>query len=886
MTNAGATATSGVVTVTDTLPAVMTATAMTGTGWTCTLQPVRCTSSDPIAPGSSFPAITLTADIAANAPTGTVVNHATVGGGGETNTANDGIDDTTIIDAASAAADLTLTKTHAGNFVEGQTGAVYTLIVRNSGASPTAGQVSVTDTLPASLTATDIGGPNWTCTLATLVCTRSDALASNASYPAITLTVNVQAGAPPTVINNAVVSGGGETNTANDSAADTTTIDDASNVADLTLSKTHAANFGQGQTGATYTLIAHNVGSGASNGLVTVIDTLPASMVATDMSGAGWACNVATTTCTQSDTLAPGASYSAITLKVNVAQNAPANVVNIATIAGGGETNTGNDSAADPTTILSSNGNHVPAAVGDAIEVAPLGTSSELVGDAAATDSVLDNDVDLDAGSLTAIKLTNPAHGALTQFAGDGTFAYQTNASAGTDSFTYKACDLFSCSAPATVTITIGNGLDNHIPFATDDAIEVMPGGSQNGLVGDANGADSVLDNDVDPDGDAITASRLTSPAHGDLTFNANGTFSYQNHSGDSATSDSFLYEVCDGEGACDHGTVSITIDATGVDRLPVVVDDAIQVAPGQLAISLIGDLNATDSTLDNDSDPDVGDTLKALKISPLFNGSGDFTMYSDGTFKYQNSDPLATSDMLLYEACDGIGGCTSGVVTISINNDPLDRAPIPLDDEIVVGPNGTATILVGGAASVLTNDSDPDTGETATLKAHLISAPPHGHISINTDGTFVYVNDDPAPGVDVLQYEACDDEGACVAAAVHITVDGTAPTVACDLPPQLAVVGDVVHVDLSGLFMPPPGATLSYSGTNLPASLSIIGSLLSGTIQAGAEAGSPYASTLTATTVPGGMSASEGVTFQVLASDEILLRDGFDAGNPTPPCP
>jgi uncharacterized repeat protein (TIGR01451 family) len=884
--NVGNAATVGSVTLGDTLPPSMVATDMSGSGWTCDVSTTICSRNSVLAAGASYPPITLTVNVAANAPP-TAVNTANVEGGGETNVANDSANDPTTIDAPSANPDLTIAKSHVGNFVDGQTGAVYTLVARNLGSSATSGQVTVTDTLPASLTATSINGPGWTCTLATLACTRNDALASGASYPAITLTVDVQTGAPQVVVNNATVGGGGETNTANDTAADTTNIDGSGNGPDLTLSKSHQGDFAQGQTGATYTLIVHNIGNASTVGGVTVTDTLPASLVATGMTGSGWVCNLATTTCTKASVLPAGGSYPPITLTVDVSSSAPPSVVNTATVSGGLETNTANDSASDPTTIDSAAGNHAPSATGDAIEVTALGTSSDLVGDPGSNDSVLDNDLDIDADSLTAVKLTDPTHGTLTQFNADGTFVYQTNSNSGTDSFTYKACDPFACSAPATVSITIGAGLDNHIPFATDDAIEVAPGVWQSALVGDLSTIDSVIDNDVDPDGDALTASKLTDPSHGSLTLNADGTFVYQNDAADPATSDVFLYAVCDSHGACDHGTVSITVSATANDRLPIVVDDAIQVAPGQSITSLIGDLNSIDSLLDNDRDPDTGDTLTALKMSPLLNASGDFVLNADGTFQYQNTDLLASSDILLYEACDESGGCTSGVVTISINNNPLDRAPIPTDDAIIVGPNGTATTLVGGAASVLTNDTDPDTGETATLKAHLISAPTNGHIALNPDGTFIYVNDDPAPGVDVLQYEACDDEGACVAATVHVTIDGAAPTIACQLPPQLEVVGDVVTLDLSMLFTPPAGATLSYSGANLPPSLAVTGSLLSGTIQSGAEVGSPYASTLTATTVPGGVSASQGVTFRILAADEILLRDGFDGNNPPPPpCP
>src|SRR5207248_6204306 len=107
----------------------------------------------------------------------------------------------------------------------------------------------------------------------TLSCTRSDALTAGSSYPAITLTVDVAANAPSSVINAASVSGGGDVNLTNNSATDSTTIIAGP---DLTISKTHPGNFMQGQIGATYTLTVSNVGASVAGGVVTVTDVLPA----------------------------------------------------------------------------------------------------------------------------------------------------------------------------------------------------------------------------------------------------------------------------------------------------------------------------------------------------------------------------------------------------------------------------------------------------------------------------------------------------------------------------------------------------------------------------------------------------------------------------------
>ena len=116
--------------------------------------------------------------------------------------------------------DMTIAKSHSGNFTQGQIGATYSITATNSGSAPTSAAVSVTDTLPAGLTATAISGTGWTCVLGTLTCTRSDALAAGASYPVITLTVNVANNAAASVTNSVTVSGGGQTNTSNDTATD------------------------------------------------------------------------------------------------------------------------------------------------------------------------------------------------------------------------------------------------------------------------------------------------------------------------------------------------------------------------------------------------------------------------------------------------------------------------------------------------------------------------------------------------------------------------------------------------------------------------------------------------------------------------------------------
>jgi len=343
VTNLGPGATTGTVTVTDTLPAELTAVSMAGPGWTCT--GLTCTRSDELAAGASYPPVTLTVDVAAGA-LGSVTNQVTVAGGGELNTANDTAFDLALIVTVP---DLEVSKSHSGDFRQGQVGATYTLTVSNAGTAATTAPVTVTDNLPAGLTATGMSGDGWTCDFGTVTCTRSDALAAGVAYQAITVTVNVAADAPATLTNSVTVTGDGGTNTASDP---TTVIA----VADLTVAKAHTGDFEQGQAGAAYMLTVTNSGAGPTVGEVTVADLLPADLTVTGIAGTGWTCDLGALACTRSDELAAGAAYPVIVLTVQVAANAPASVTNEAQVSGGGDVNPANNTAQDVTAIGSSGG--------------------------------------------------------------------------------------------------------------------------------------------------------------------------------------------------------------------------------------------------------------------------------------------------------------------------------------------------------------------------------------------------------------------------------------------------------------------------------------------------------------------------------------------------
>ncbi|HKV98874.1 MAG TPA: hypothetical protein VJN96_03570, partial [Vicinamibacterales bacterium] len=346
VTNNGPVPTTGTVNVDDVVPPGLTPTSVTASGWTCPVaQHVTCTRGDPLAAGASYAPITILASVALGAQSGE--NSAVVSGGGDTTP-----DDNTAISAfvVTGSPNLSLTKTHTGNFTVGQQGAQYQIVARNAGTAQTIGPVTVDDTIPLGLTPTGASGAGWACTIAAQLveCTRGDNLAAGQSWPTITIVVNVGT-TVGTLNNTATVSGGGDANPNDNSVVDSTII---SGQPQLTIVKTHADPVIQGAPDLPFTIVVSNNGTAQTAGTVTVTDPLPGGLTPTSASGPGWACSIAgaTVTCTRSDALAAAADYPALQIRASVAPTATT-VTNIAAVAGGGDTTPADNTFSDPVPI-------------------------------------------------------------------------------------------------------------------------------------------------------------------------------------------------------------------------------------------------------------------------------------------------------------------------------------------------------------------------------------------------------------------------------------------------------------------------------------------------------------------------------------------------------
>ncbi len=173
---------------------------------------------------------------------------------------------------------------------------------------------------------------------------------------------------------------------------------------------------------------------------------------------------------------------------------------------------------------------------------------------------VLANDSDANGDAITAVLDTNVKHGQLILNA-DGSFTYTPNSGfAGTDSFKYHANDSWNNSNKVIVTLIV----QNITPTAANDAYNTAA--AQPLTVA----APGVLENDSDVGGDALTAVLDTDVTHGQLTLNADGSFSYTPDSGFVGT-DSFTYHINDGTDNSNSQTVTIEVQLSQV-FLPMII--------------------------------------------------------------------------------------------------------------------------------------------------------------------------------------------------------------------------------------------------------------------------------------------------------------------------
>ncbi|MDP8979995.1 MAG: hypothetical protein M3O35_05320 [Acidobacteriota bacterium] len=332
---------------TDSLPAGLMVASPTGASNTC---------NGTFAPGAGNTTLTFTGGvIPANGTCSIAVNVAASSQGAKINTTGaissneSGAGATSNTATLNVVAPPTISKSFSPSTIDLFGTTTLTFTIGNPGGNPVAENgVTFSDTLPAGLVVASTPNVVNNCggSVTAAAGSGSISLANGTASNTCTIAVNVTAnsgGVKNNVSGNVSSTNGGTGNT----AAASVTV----RVADLVISKSHTDPFAAGSPLGTYTLTVSNIGPVASFGPVTVTDQLPNGLTPTTLQGTGWNCNLLTLTCSRSDALAPGASYPAITLTVSVSPTTAITVTNNATVSGGAEVNTSNDTAMDVTNV-------------------------------------------------------------------------------------------------------------------------------------------------------------------------------------------------------------------------------------------------------------------------------------------------------------------------------------------------------------------------------------------------------------------------------------------------------------------------------------------------------------------------------------------------------
>ena len=296
-----------------------------------------------------------------------------------------------------------------------------------------------------------------------------------------------------------------------------------------------------------------------------------------------------------------------------------------------------------------------------------------------------------------------------------------------TFTFDYSISDGNGGTDTASVTVTV-NGL-NEAPDAVDDTVATTE---------DAPVTTNLLDNDTDPNGDALTVTgaggaqagaeftvttsggrtaTVTVTAAGVMSFDPGQDF--QAMGANDTDSFSFTYDISDGNGGVDTATTTVTVQ--GVNDGPTAVDDVYTVSESAVTNLTI---------LDNDFDPEDDALTVELLSSPVegaitlnadgtvdFDPGTDFLALSEGqsatvTFDYRISDGEFTDDATVTITVLGEGVCPPHAIVADAELGTLfDQSPVTVTLE---GPDATCDDQAGLTLSV-------EIGDTATTRYNFV---------------------------------------------------------------------------------------------------------------------------------------------------------------------
>ena len=348
----------------------------------------------------------------------------------------------------------------------------------------------------------------------------------------------------------------------------------------------------------------------------------------------------------------------------------------------------------------------------------------------------------------------------------NGTWQYNPNGDYnGADTFTVVVTD--ARGASSTLVVNVGITPVNDAPVATGTYTSAITDTAANDSFADIKGQLTA----TDVDDRNLTWSGSAKGAYGELTVNADGSYTYvvdanavnalpqgQN------PSDSFTVTVTDPSGAND--TRVITINVQGANDTPVAQDGQ---ASGNEDSVIGGQLLATDR-----------DTGSSLTFTSSGNPPAGFTLKPDGSWTFDGKDPayqhLTEGETLVvqvpYTVTDEHGATSTATLTVTVTG--TNDAPVAQPGAASTDENSVLNGQVPAA-------SDVD-GSIAGYQLTTGVGQGNGSLTFNPDGSYVF---NPGKDFDSLAqgetrdvtftYQAKDNNGALSAPqTITLTVTGT----------------------------------------------------------------------------------------------------------------
>ena len=278
-------------------------------------------------------------------------------------------------------------------------------------------------------------------------------------------------------------------------------------------------------------------------------------------------------------------------------------------------------------------------------------------------------------------------------------------------------------------------------------------------------------------DGNTYTVGDTVTLAEGELTLNADGTYSFTPNDNFNGAVPVISYTVTDGAGDTDVSTLSINVtpssDLSDADEAVTTAEDT------AVSGNVLGNAASVDGPLTVTSFTVAGNTYAAGDTVTL--AEGELTLNADGSYSFTPNDNFnGAVPVISYTVTDGAGD--TDVSTLSINVTP--SSDLSDADEAVTTAEDTAVSgnVLGNAASVdgpLTVTSFTVDGNTYTVGDTVTLA--EGELTLNADGSYIFTPNDNFNGaVPVISYTVTDGAGDTDASTLSINVTPSLRSYGC----------------------------------------------------------------------------------------------------------